>query len=178
MRNLLSSLIVIVFIGLVLPVPVGSESIQKEIEKAGPKAIVIRSNTLEMDNKQKVVVFKGDVNAEKDDFVITCEKMLVYYENSPAEKEAGDLGTSIKKIIAIGHVIIKRAQGGVATADKAVYYQQDEKMVLTGRPLVKQGNDFVEGDIITTFLKEDRVVVESSGEKRVKAMIFPKQEER
>ena len=104
--------------------------------------------------------------------------MLVYYENSPAEKEAGDLGTSIKKIVAIGHVIIKRAQGGVATADKAVYYQQDEKMVLTGQPLVKQGNDFVEGDIITTFLKEDRVVVESSGEKRVKAMIFPKQKER
>jgi len=178
MRNLLSFLIVLVSIGLVLPVPVGSESIQKEFEKTGPKAIVIRSNTLEMDNKQKVVQFKGDVNAEKDDFVITCEKMLVYYENSTAEKRGGDLGTSIKKIVATGNVKIKRAQGGVATADKAVYYQQDEKMVLTGRPIVKQGDDFVEGDIITTFLKEDRVVVESSGEKRVKAMIFPKQEER
>ena len=82
--------------------------------------------------------------------------------------------TKILKIIATGQVRISRAQGGLATSEKAVYYEDDEKIVLTGKPVVRQGNDFVEGDRITIFLKENRSVVESSLGKKVKAIIFPK----
>ena len=84
----------------------------------------------------------------------------------------------ISKIIATGRVSISRAQGGLATAEKAVYFEDDEKIVLTGNPVVKQGNDFVEGDRITIFLKENRSVVESFVGKKVKAIIFPKREKR
>ena len=66
----------------------------------------------------------------------------------------------------------------MATAEKAVYYQKDEKMVLTGNPVVKQGNDSIEGDRITIFLKENRNVVESSGDRKVRATIFPNSEKR
>ena len=41
---------------------------------------------------------------------------------------------------------------------------------------MKQGEDFVEGDVITLFLKENRSIVESAGDKKVRAVIFPKQE--
>jgi lipopolysaccharide export system protein LptA len=66
----------------------------------------------------------------------------------------------------------------VATAEKAVYYQSEEKMVLTGNPVVRMGKDFVEGDRITMFLKEERSVVESSKDKKVRAVIFPKGKKR
>ena len=48
--------------------------------------IVIKSDTLEMDNKKKMVTFTGKVNAKNDDFTMDCEKMVVYYKSSPSKK--------------------------------------------------------------------------------------------
>jgi len=171
-------LFAVLLIGLLLSGHVRSETLQKEAETAGPEPIVIESKSLEIDNDLKVITFAGDVSAKSDDFVIDCQKMVVYYENSPARKESEEVKARFDKIIATGQVTINRVQGGVATAEKAVYYQQDEKMVLTGNPVVRQGNDFVKGDRITMFLKENRSVVESSEDNKVKAIIFPKSEKR
>lgn len=158
--------------------PVRSESPQNGVEKAESKAIVIKSNTLEVDNDENMVIFTGNVNAKRYDFTIECQKMLVFYEKLPDQGKTGDGATKINKIVATGQVKITRSQGGFATAEKAVYYQQDDKLVLTEKPVVRQGNDVVEGDRITIFLKERRSVVDSGGEKRVRAVIFPKSEKR
>ena len=170
----------IFLLGFMAPASVGSEDLQKEAEKADPKPIIIISKTLEVNDKTKVVTFEGDVSAEvsakSDDFVIDCHKILVYYTNQPSQKQDSEAGTEIDKIVATGEVRIKRGQGGVATAEKAVYYQQDEKIVLTGNPVIKQEKDFVEGDRITIFLEENRHIVESIGDKKVRAIIFHKGE--
>jgi len=142
-------------------------------EKAGEESIVVKADTLEWNNAQERVVFSGQVNAEMDEFMVDCKKMTVFYKNLSEGKNIGEGETEIQKIVALGGVKITRTQGGTATADQAVYYQKDEKLVLTGNPVVKQGKDFVEGQIITIFLKENRSVVEGSGEKKVKAIIFP-----
>ncbi len=139
-----------------------------------PVPMVIKSNTLEVNDALKIVTFTGEVDAKKDDFTILCSKMLVYYEQLPGQREGEQGGTKIDKIVASGDVKISRADGGMATAEEAVYYQLDDKLVLTGRPVVKQGNDFVEGDRITIFLKENRSVVESGKDNKVKATIFPR----
>jgi lipopolysaccharide export system protein LptA len=168
----------LLFWGLMSSPSVGSETTQKGAEKAPPKPLIINSKALEVDNKLKVVTFTGDVDAKVDEFSISCQKMLVSYENSPTQKNTGDIATRIDKIVATGDVRIVRAQGGIATAEKAVYYQRDEKMVLTGSPVVKRGDDFVQGDRITIFLRENRSVVESSKDNKVRAIIFPKRETR
>ena len=138
--------------------------------------MVIKSKTLEADDKKRVVTFEGDVEAKRDDFTVFCQKLVVLYVKSSEQKGAEGVSARIDKIVATGAVKIVRVEGGVATVEKAVYYQQDEKLVLTGNPVVKQGEDFVEGDVITLFLKEDRSIVESSKDKKVRAVIFPKQE--
>ena len=164
--------------GLLCAGPVRSESRQNEAETAGAQPIIINSNTLEVNDAKKMVIFTGDVNARRDDFFIECQKMFVFYESLPDQKNTGDGATKIDRIVATGQVKISRAQGGIATAEKAIYYQQDDKLVLTEKPVVKQGDDFVEGNRITIFLKENRSVVEGSENKRVKAIIFQKSEKR
>jgi lipopolysaccharide export system protein LptA len=108
--------------------------------------------------------------------VIDCDKMLVYYTQAGDRKGEKEPETKIDKIVATGQVKINRTQGGVATAEKAVYYQNEEKVILTGNPVVRQGNDTVEGERITIFLEENRSIVESSEDRKVKAVIFPKSE--
>ena len=69
--------------------------------------------------------------------------MVVYYSVS---KNSSSNKSSISKIVATGNVKIYRGkQGGVATSNKAVYYQGNDKVILTGKPMVKQGQNFVEG---------------------------------
>ena len=160
------------------PSAVLPEGSQEEIEKADKKPIVIDANTLEIDNNRRIVIFSGNVVARSDTFIINCRKMLLYYHNQQPEREQGEGNTKIDKIIATGKVRVTRPDGGSAFAEKAVYYQNDEKVVLTGKPIVKQGNDFVEGAKITLLLKENRSIVEGSENKKVRAIISPRSEKR
>lgn len=157
---------------------VGAQGLKQTFSKSEQEPIVIKANTLEVDEASKQVIFTGEVNAKKEDFVIDCKKLVVHYKNRPALDSSEGVETSIEKIIATGEVRITRAQGGKATANEAVYYLQDEKIVLSDNPVVEQGKDIVEGDRITIYLKENRSVVESEEDKKVRAIIFPKREKR
>jgi lipopolysaccharide export system protein LptA len=166
--------LIILLLGILLPCFAVSESLKEGLGKGEPKEMIIKSNKLEVDDNRKVVIFTGDVDAKREDFVINCKKMVVFYKSLPGTKEPGKEKTEVDKIVATGNVKISHAKGGAATSEKAVYYQRAEKVVLTENPVVKKGNDFVEGDRITMYLKENRSVVESSGNRKVKAIIFPK----
>ena len=152
----------LLLIGLLLPVSAVSETSQKEPENAASTPIVIKSQTMEMNNKLKSVTFTGDVNAKKGGFIIDCDRMVAYYETMPDQQKEDEETTKIDKIIATGHVIVNRAESGIATAEKATYFQEDERIILTGNPIAKRGSDVVKGERIIIFLKEDRISVENS----------------
>ena len=137
--------------------------------------IVIYSNTLELDQEKRLVVFEGKVKAKTESMLINCQKMLVYYLGNPTTKEADAESNRIDKIIALGDVVIDRFAAGMARAGKAVFHKNEEKIVLTENPVVQQGPDYVEGQRITIFLNESRSIVEGNENKRVKATIFPKE---
>lgn len=148
-----------------------ADAVRKAMEKANDQAIVIKSDSLEIDNQKRVVTFTGSVDAKRDDLVITCQKMLLYYTGA-VTKEASQKGSlKMDMIVAKGGVKISRPDGGLATAEEAIYYVNDEKVILSGKPAVKQGEDFVEGSRIILFLKEDRSIVEGSDGKQVRAVI-------
>ncbi len=126
-----------------------------------PGTINIKSSTLEVDNKLKLITFSGDVKVTKDNFVIYCDK-LVGYGLDAADDKKKEKDTDLArfdKIIATGNVVIHRAEGGNATSNEAIYYLDREEIVLTGNPVVKSENDIVKGEKIIIFLKEDRVLV-------------------
>jgi lipopolysaccharide export system protein LptA len=153
-----------------------------DIAKAGFQEVetpmIIYSDTLEVQEKSKVITFEGHVNAKKEDLVIDSQKMRVFYESSPGQSKDGSVKTRIKKIVSEGAVKIKSLEGGTATADQAVYYHTTEKIVLIGNAIARQEDDFVEGEKITIFLKENKRIVEGSKDKRVRAVIFPGQGKR
>ena len=164
-------LINLVFVLHFLVGAVWAKSLSDEISEGDDVRIVINSKALEVDNINKVVTFSGQVRAVRGDFTIECQKMEVFYEGFSSEKESGDAKTRIKQIVATGKVKVLRAQGGMATAEKGVFYESDDKVILTGNPVIKRGGDSVQGDRIVIYLKEDRSVVEG----RAKAIINPKE---
>lgn len=172
-------ILLIILFNLLFPATGQTQVSQKEeSQKADASAIVIKSQSLEVDNRKRIVVFSGQVDAKKEDMTINCEKMIVYYMDQPAEKESEKTDVRIDKIVATGKVKISRPDGALAMSEKAVYYENDEKVVLTGRPVVKQGNDFVEGSRITLYLKEKRSTVEGSEKEKVRAVLHPRSEKR
>jgi lipopolysaccharide export system protein LptA len=180
----LTASLCVVFFWMLCTAAFPAELMGKKSLTAGDVPIVILSNSLEVDNKQRVVTFTGSVEARKDDMLIRCQKMFVYYtdaeekktsqEQKTSQKNSESQGLKIERIVAKGDVKIERTEGGVATAEEAVYYEDEEKVVLQGKPVVKQGEDYVEGSVITLFLKEDRSVVEGGGEQKVRAVLSPR----
>jgi len=163
------------------PSPLSRAAHSNEVNKASKKTsqaspIIIHSDSLELDQQKRFIVFEGKVRARREDMAIDCQKMIVYYLDNPNKNESKVESTRIDKIVALGNVIINRYDGGMARAGKAVFYQNEDKVVLTENPFVQQGPDFVEGHRIIIFLNEDRSIVEGSERKRVKATIFPREE--
>jgi len=153
------------------------QTLKKALEDSQGQPIVIKSNSLEFDHQRKRVTFSGNVDARREDWTIFCQNMVVHYREKskePAQKES----MKIEKIVAKGDVKITRQSGGLATAQEATYFWDEERVVLTGKPVVQQGDDFVEGTVVTLLLKENKSLVEGSGDARVRAVISPRSEKR
>lgn len=126
----------------------------------------IHADTLEYDNKQNQVAFKGHVVARQGDMVIFADAMKVEYESKG----------KLKEIQAQGGV--KIIQGDrIATGDLITFYNEQQKIVLTGNPRVWQGDNVITGEKITVYIKEERSVVEGSQAGRVSATIVPRKKE-
>lgn len=153
------------------------QTLKKALGESQGQPIVIKSDSLEFDHQRKMVTFSGNVDAKREDWTILCHKMVVYYaEKSKASAQKESM--KIEKIVAKGDVRVTRQSDGLATAEEATYYWDDERVVLTGKPVVQQGDDFVEGTVVTLLLKENKSLVEGSGDTRVRAVISPRSEKR
>jgi len=156
--------------------PVLAESQETECEKHGEAetAIRITSDRLESDHKMRCVEFMGNVTATQDDFVITADRMKVFYK-SDGHTSMG-AGT-IEKIISQGNVkIVFDNKTKTAVADKAVYLADQKVLELSGRdPRVWSGKNMVRGKKITLFQAENRTLVEGADKNQVEATIHVKE---
>jgi lipopolysaccharide export system protein LptA len=80
----------------------------------------------------------------------------------------------LKRITAEGNVRINQ-EDRIATGKKVVFYNAEQKIVLTGSPRVWQGDNLIAGNRIVVLLDEDRVVIEGGEKGRVSATIYPKE---
>lgn len=149
-----------------------AENTQKQIhEPFQAGRVTINSLSFEIDYKEQIVTFSGNVEARRGDILINCMELFLYYKNDPTKDTA-----VVDKIVATGKVKILNQDGGTASAENAVYYQSDEKIVLTGSPKINQDPDFfIEGTRITLLLKENRSIVEGSEDNKARAILNPRE---
>lgn len=126
--------------------------------------IDIRSDKMEVLEDEKIVVFTGHVEAKKGDLRLWSNRLYVYYEIDKGRRE-------VKKLIALGEVRIEKGNWR-ALSGKAVYFKDEDRLVLEDHPRVWHGKDEVRGAVVIIYFKENRSEVLSSGDKRVEAYVY------
>ena len=129
------------------------------------KPIDIVSDTMEGFDKEKYVIFKGNVVARQDDLYIYSDTMEAYMSADTNE---------IDKANAKGHVRIIK-QNKTATCKEAFFDNVKGEILLKGDAVVTSDKDRVEGDVVTYYVNEDRAVVTAEKSKKAKVTIYPKQ---
>ncbi|MFK5926522.1 MAG: lipopolysaccharide transport periplasmic protein LptA [Desulfuromusa sp.] len=129
--------------------------------------IEITAQQLEVLQQQRQSIFTGEVVAKQGEMTLYAEKLLVFFQKDQNQ---------VERLEAIGKVRVIQLDR-VATAEKAVFYQAEETLVLIGNAEVTQGKNTISGDEITLYLKENRTLIKSSGKSRVKAIIVPEKKQ-
>ena len=136
--------------------------------------IEITADSLDVDNRNRTFVFKGNVKVVQGQTEITSRQLKVWYnENSESGAKSPGGNSRIRDIEATGNVVIL-FDGRTAKADKAVYSTADETLTLLGEnPTIVDGKNSIRGTKITLYRAKDRIKVEGSSKGRVEAVFFP-----
>jgi len=139
--------------------------------------IIITAEQLDSDNKAKFAEFIGNVKAIQADFVITSDKLRIYYKGELLDTEKkGNDEEALKKIVATGNVKITSNQY-IAKTEKLEYDTASMTIILTGEnSTVINGKNSITGSKIILYQKDGRVKVLGSKNKRIKAEFFSKGE--
>jgi lipopolysaccharide transport protein LptA len=129
------------------------------------KPIDIVSDTMEGFDKEKYVIFKGSVVAKQEDLTIFSDTIEAYMNEETNEIEKAHAKGNVK--------IIKKER--TATSNEAVFNNAKGEIVLKGNVIVYSGQDRLNGEIVTYYVNEDRVVVEGEKEKKARVLVSPKE---
>ena len=186
--SVLVSFFTAVFVSLVICCPLTHAANETNVLKPPPdinekmatskSPIHITAERMETNQDQRTIIFESHVVAQQDDVTITSNRLKVTL--LPAEKKPAPVDpTATERIDYVefeGDVKVTQ-QDRLATANKAIFYQKEQKIILHGRPVVTQGQDRVEGNLITIYVKEGRSIVEGVGGAPVQAVLFPAKKE-
>lgn len=109
------------------------------------QAILIEANKMEYE--KNTITYTGNVKATRGQALLKADKLIIYLDDN---KKAN-------KIEAIGNVsYTEGARKG--RSNKAQYDLKSETLILIGNARVEEGANFVEGDEIIYYKREDRAV--------------------
>ena len=129
--------------------------------------VTVDADKMERFGKEGLVVFTGNVVARQNGSVQYADRMEVYLD------ERGD---KILRTVSTGSVRVITRDCRTGTAQRAEYYDLDQRVVLLGNARVWQADNVVSGETITIFLSQDRSVVQGGPRERVKGIFYPKEE--
>ncbi|MCK4536591.1 MAG: lipopolysaccharide transport periplasmic protein LptA [Desulfuromonadales bacterium] len=150
--------IAVLLVGLAFP------GVAQEVNSGDrSEPINISADRLEADDVAQKLVFVGNAVAKQGDITISSERLVVQYSADNRD---------VAEIIAEGSVRITQGER-VASGQRAVYDKNEERIVLTGSPVVKEGPNSVQGHEIILFLDGKRSIVKGGQDGRVKAVFQP-----
>jgi lipopolysaccharide export system protein LptA len=142
---------------------------------APKEKIHVTADSLSSDSDAKSAEFIGNVKATQGDFVIKSDRLKIYYKESAESKAAAGTAESIEKIVANGNVEIK-SEEGTGLTQQAEYDTKTMIVVLTGEnSRVFDQKNSVTGSRITIYRNDGRVKVEGDKNRKVNAVLYPKE---
>jgi lipopolysaccharide export system protein LptA len=124
--------------------------------------VKVEADHLRYSGDSKISMFEGNVVAYYEDTTIYSDKMDVYLSN---ERKAD-------KIVSLGNVKILK-DNVTALSDYAEMDINSDIITLKGDVRVWQEQNYMEGEEISIYTKEDRVVVNKGKSSRVKIIFYP-----
>ncbi len=121
-------------------------------EKTGRQPVIITSESLTADKRNNSAVFEGSVIAKTAGITMLADKMTVIYNSA---------GKQINMINAIGHVKVYNNEKTIFS-NKAVFLNNDEKIIFSGSTKLIEGKNIITGTEITFFIKDSRAIVKDS----------------
>ncbi len=173
MRPFTEKAFLLLFLSLILLLPMGEAQEKKLGSGKGfgfttsRSPIEITSDTVEGDQKQNRVTFKGNVVAKQEEATLYANMVVVSYDSDMKK---------IKEIVATGNVRIVQLDRR-ATCQKATFYQMENKVVLEGEAVIREGENVVRGERMVYLLDEERSYVEGGKAGRVVTTIVPSSKE-
>ncbi|OGP67876.1 MAG: lipopolysaccharide transport periplasmic protein LptA [Deltaproteobacteria bacterium RBG_13_47_9] len=125
----------------------------------------ISSDRVEAHSRENLIVFKGNVVARQKDIVIYADSIEAVILKD---------GKGIERVIADGNVKIQQGLRA-ANCQRAVFYNLDQKVVLTGNPKVLEGKNIISGNEIVFDIQQNRIQVKGGMTERGKAKIDPEE---
>ncbi len=121
------------------------------------KSIKITSNVMEFNPEENKISYMQECSLETEQILLNAESISILMKEDEKELDV---------ITARDSVTVKT---GVyeARGEEAVYTLEDEKMVLTGNPvLIEENGGRTNGDKLTFIMTDDRIIVENRGDQR------------
>lgn len=159
MKRIMFLPIIFVFL-MVLPVMAEDIVIEADsfVVRGARKDVDAQGNVLMLHKKVKIVGAKA--NYVQDDKLVTIwENVILTYKNArmTADKIVFDGDTQVAK--AYGNVKYYFDQENVKGSSKdAVFYANQEKIVMNGNVVIVQGDDSIVGDIVDIYLGERKII--------------------
>ena len=135
----------------------------KDAKDEGPLPLTVDADKMERFGKASLVIFSGNVVARRDNSVQYADRVEVYMD------EKGD---RIMRTVSTGSVRIITKDCRTGTAQRAEYFDLDQRVVLSGNARVWQDENVVSGDTITIYVAQDRTIVEGGKQERVKGIFY------
>lgn len=118
--------------------------------------IEITADLLEVEQRDRIATFTGDVDAVQGELVLSADKLRVFYSSNDQADEAAPGATgSIRRIEAEGNVFITSPQE-TAQGESGVYDVADDLLTLEGSVVLTRGDNVIRGQQLEIDLLSGR----------------------
>jgi lipopolysaccharide transport protein LptA len=133
---------------------------------AKDEPVQVTADHMASDSRTDQIMFSGNVEIRRGDLYVKADRLDVTQHRETRK---------VSQMVAVGNVFIRRGEQA-ATAERATFFENEQKAVLTGNPHAWEGTTEVWGEEMVFLLAKGSMIVKG-GAQRVRVQLLPSGEE-
>jgi lipopolysaccharide transport protein LptA len=132
-------------------------------EQAGKDdPVQVTADRMVSETRTDQVVFSGNVEVHRGDLYVKADRLEVRQDRQSRK---------VSHMVAIGNVFVRKGEQA-ATAERATFFENEQRAVLSGNPHAWEGTTQVWGEEMVFLLAEGSMIV-NGGAQRVRMKMMP-----